>query len=164
MAMLLDAIERNSAHQVEFHLTGDGPERQRLEPRIQALQKSGGRHPHRIPCGRRLLGPDPPLRSRHQYAYLQLGAGSGDEGRRPVQRGRPGVRVRLRRQYSRTGAGWRDRIPVPVPPRNWLRFWMACSATVLRSPACRSRCARAGVLRGVTNGRGVAAPAFEESR
>jgi beta-1,4-mannosyltransferase len=41
MALLLDALELLSAREMEIHLTGDGPLRAALEPRIAALRAAG---------------------------------------------------------------------------------------------------------------------------
>jgi beta-1,4-mannosyltransferase len=41
MPMLLDALELSTAREIEIHLTGDGPLRAHLEPRIAALRAAG---------------------------------------------------------------------------------------------------------------------------
>jgi beta-1,4-mannosyltransferase len=41
MPLLLDALELLTAPEIEVHLTGDGPLRARLEPRIDALRAAG---------------------------------------------------------------------------------------------------------------------------
>jgi beta-1,4-mannosyltransferase len=41
MPVLLDALELSAAREIEIHLTGDGPLRAQLEPRIAALRAAG---------------------------------------------------------------------------------------------------------------------------